>query len=369
MPTTPPQLIQQATRHAAHLERLKSGYVKDLLPLLDSMQSNIIGRLASQDITAWTTRRLTKQLTAIGGLMERAYQGNIKDKWREQLLELADYEAGFESRSLNEIAVNYDFDLPSETQLKSAVFTEPLHVAGPDGGKLLESFYADWTDNQIKKTTGIIRLGFAQGKTTSQVVRDIRDFGGLADQSRRSLETVARTSLQHAANQARQQTWAANSDIIKKVRWVSTLDTRTSTICQSLDGTEYPIDSGPRPPIHPSCRSTTVAVLDDRFKVLEEGATRRDRDPVTGKVGSAPAKQTYYSWLKGQPQDVQESIIGKTRAKLLTDGGLSSERFAELQLGKNFEPLKTITRGGKTITPIEQMRELEPVAFSRAGLN
>lgn len=368
MPTTPPQIIQQATRHAAHLERLKSGYVNDLMPLLETMQRNIIGRLASQDITAWTTRRLNKQLSAIAALMQGAYQGDIKDEWRRQVIELADYEAGFEARSLNQVAVNYDFDLPSATQLNTAVFTSPLHIAGASGGSLLEPFFDDWTDSQITRTTGIIRLGFAQGKTTSQVVSDIQHFGGLADQSRRSLEALARTSLQHAAIQARHQTWAANSDIIKGRIIVATLDAKTTEQCRSLDGTVWPLDSGPVSPFHPSCRTTEVAALDDRFKILSEGATRSSRDPVTGEVESVPAKQTYYSWLKNQPQDVQASIIGPTRAKLLTDGGLSSERFAELQLGKNFEPLKTITRGGKTITPLEQMRELEPVAFSRAGI-
>ena len=357
MPTTPRQLIEQSTRHAAHLERLKTQNVKDLLPLLSAMQKVIIGRLASQDITEWTTRRLNKQLTAINGIMEGAYRGPIKQLWDEQLMELADYEAGFEARSLNEIAVNYDFDLPSETQLRSALFTQPLSVEGAGGGQLLETFYDDWTDNQIKRTTGIIRLGFAQGKTTGEVVRDIRGFGGLADQSRRGLEALARTSLQHAAQQARQQTWAANSDIVKKVRIVSTLDSKTSTICRSLDGQEYPLGEGPRPPFHVNCRTTTVAALDDRFKVLEEGGTRRARDPETGEVESAPAKQTYYQWLKKQPQNVQESIIGPTRAKLLTDGGISAERFAELQLGRNFEPLT-----------LDEIRNLEPVAFSRAGI-
>jgi hypothetical protein len=36
---------------------------------------------------------------------------------------------------------------------------------------------------------------------------------------------------------------------------------------------------------------------------------------------------------------------------------LSAERFAELQLGRNFEPLT-----------LDQMKSLDPVAFSRAGM-
>jgi SPP1 gp7 family putative phage head morphogenesis protein len=358
MPTTPPQLIESTTRHAAHLERLKSGYVKDLLPLLETMQKGIISRLEGEDISEWDRRRLNKELTAIRNSMSRAYNGKIKRAWHEQINDLADYEAGFEARNLSEVTVNYDFDLPSETQLRSAVYTNPLQVSGPDGGKLLDAFYTDWTTKQINQTAGILTLGFAQGRTTAQIVRDIRDFVGPSGQSARGLEVLARTSLQHAANQARQATWEANSDIVSRVRWVSTLDSRTSTLCRSLDGQEYPLDSGPRPPAHQACRSSTVAVLSDRFKTLEEGATRRERDPETGEAGYVPANETYYGWLKRQPYDVQESIIGPIRAKLLNDGGLSAERFAELQIGRRFEPMT-----------LDEMRKLEPVAFQRAGLD
>jgi len=82
-----------------------------------------------------------------------------------------------------------------------------------------------------------------------------------------------------------------------------------------------------------------------------------------------PANQTYYGWLKTQPAAVQDSIIGPTKGKLLRDGGLSSQRFSELQLGKQFQPLTLYGRdlpgGGREMG----MRELEPLAFQRAGLD
>jgi hypothetical protein len=54
---------------------------------------------------------------------------------------------------------------------------------------------------------------------------------------------------------------------------------------------------------------------------------------------------------------VQDSIIGPTRGKLLRKGGLSSQRFAELQLSKNYKPLT-----------LDEMKKLEPVAFEKAGI-
>ena len=68
-------------------------------------------------------------------------------------------------------------------------------------------------------------------------------------------------------------------------------------------------------------------------------------------------QQTYYSWMKTQPAKVQDSIIGPTRGKLLRNGGISAERFAKLQIGKDFTPLT-----------LKDMRKLDPIAFEKAGL-
>ena len=46
------------------------------------------------------------------------------------------------------------------------------------------------------------------------------------------------------------------------------------------------------------------------------------------------------------------------RGKLSREGGLTAERFAALQLDKNFKPLT-----------LDQLKELEPLAFDRAGIS
>ena len=356
MPSTPDQLLEQATRHAAHLERLKSQDVRVLRDLLRLIETDLIGRVARSNPGSWSMARASKQLGAFQKLLSKRYGKEILPELRNQIAELAEYEAGFEMRSLQKVAPSVSFDLPGKTQLLSAIRTQPFSAPGPLGGQLLEPFLRDWTRQQVRGSINVIRGGFAEGLTTPQIISRMRDISGPV--SRRGLETLTRTALQHTAVQAREMTWKSNSDIVKRVRWVSTLDSRTSTICRTLDTQVYKLDEGPRPPIHPNCRSTTVAVLDDRFAFLEEGGTRRARDPQTGEVGSAPAEESYYSWLKRQPAKVQNSIVGNARGKLLRDGGLTSQRFAELQLGKHFEPLS-----------LADMRELEPVAFMRAGLN
>lgn len=360
MARVPRQLKDQATRHAAHLERVKSHDVKELMKFLRKLDKDIRETLKG-DITDWTRGRLNRQLSVVRSALKSRFE-DFRQEWRDMVVELAKYESEFETRSLSEVS-KFEFDAPPAAQIEQAVMLSPVQISGADGGALLDDIYASWSNKEIRRVTNRVSLGFARGDTTSQIIRDIRGTsprkyvdGDLAV-SRRNMETFVRTALQHAAVQAREATWNANKDIVKKVEWVSTLDTKTSVQCRSLDGEQFDINKGPRPPAHPRCRSATVAALDERFSILDEGGTRRARDPETGKVEWADANETYYGWLKRQPARVQDSIIGDERGKLLRDGGLSAERFADLQLDKKFQPLT-----------LDEMRELEPVAFERAGI-
>ena len=360
MATTPTQLIDQATRHAVFFERYKTGEVRDLAQIIRQLQGITVARLASaDDLTGFTLQRTRKFERALRDALREPMQ-DFDAAWKASVLKAAEYEAGFEVRNMQTAAV-YDFDLPSANQLKSAVFSRPMSWRGARGNVLLEPFVKGWERDTIDAVVNTMRLGYAQGLTNAQIIRQVRgtaEVTGVLETSAKQLATIVRTSMQHASQMAHQATYEANRDIVKRVRIVATLDDRTSTQCQSLDGQELPIDEGPRPPFHPNCRTTAVPVLDERFSILEEGATRAARDPEDRRViESVPAKQTYYGWLKDQSAEFQDAVIGPTRGKLLRDGGLSAQRFAELQLGKTFEPLTLV-----------EMRRLEPLAFARAGL-
>ena len=361
MATTPRQLIDQSTRHAVYLERLKSHEVKAFEAFLRDLDRSIRASLSGPELTDFSLKRLRRQEAAIAAAMKVTLD-EFREVFRAQIIGLAEYEAGFEARNLSKVAVTVDFDLPSEQQLISAVFSRPLQMQGAAGGLLLEPFIRRWETGAIDSVMSRINVGYAQGLTNAQILRTIRGTAaeqfadGTIAQINRQTNAMMRTVLQHAAGQARQATWERNRDIVRGVRILATLDDRTSEECRSLDGTEWPIDQGPRPPFHVSCRTSTIAVLDDRFAILDEGGTRIARDEE-GEVGRVPAKQTYYEWLQTQSPDFQDSVIGPTRGVLLRDGGLSAGRFAELQLGKTFEPLT-----------LAEMRRLEPLAFERAGI-
>ena len=90
-------------------------------------------------------------------------------------------------------------------------------------------------------------------------------------------------------------------------------------------------------------------------EMFSKGATRASVG--ADGAGQVSASLDYYRWLQQQPIAFQDAAIGPKRAKLFREGGLSVERFAELQLDRNFAPLT-----------LKQMKALEPLAFERARI-
>lgn len=81
---------------------------------------------------------------------------------------------------------------------------------------------------------------------------------------------------------------------IEKYEFLATLDHKTSEPCQELDGKRFHIeDAVPGknyPPMHPNCRSTTVAAFDD------DKATKRLAKDERGKYYEVPSDMTYPEW-------------------------------------------------------------------------
>ena len=91
---------------------------------------------------------------------------------------------------------------------------------------------------------------------------------------------------------------------LQKYQFLATLDLRTSEICRSLDGKRFFLKDRQvgknYPPMHPWCRSTTIAVIsEDDIKKLK----RRALNPETGRTELVPASMTYGEWYKKYVKD------------------------------------------------------------------
>ena len=106
---------------------------------------------------------------------------------------------------------------------------------------------------------------------------------------------LIRTESNYLANQAHNEAYKDSG--VDKYIYVATLDMKTSKICRSLDGKTFRVkDAQPGknyPPMHPWCRSTTIAWIPD---ALLAKMKRKARDPVTGKNYTVPANMTYNQW-------------------------------------------------------------------------
>lgn len=348
-------LMDIATRHQVYLERLKSGQIKDLQSSLRRLEKailQIVSGLEVRNIADLTKKELATTLAALKKAQTEVYLEMI-DRLIPALGELAGYEAEFEAKSLNKAIADIKAAVPKAKAAFEAAMRQPLSATGD----LLDSFLKEWSSKEITAVNNLVRKGYADGWTNqrlTQAVRGTKALGykdGIVARLGRNADAVVRTAMQHVASTARMQTWALNADIVQGYQWVSTLDSKTTPICRSLDGRTFKLGRGPRPPIHVRCRSTTVADIDSKYDFLDKGATR------SSASGYVDGELTYYEWLRTQPVSFQDSAIGPVRGQLLRNGGLSATEFSRLNLGRNFEPLT-----------LDEMRRLEPTAFQRAGI-
>lgn len=226
--------------------------------------------------------------------------------------------------------------IPLPVDVKEASAVEKKTMSTPYMGAVLASWLAALKNNDISRTARKIQEGLIASENSSEIVASVigtADAGfrnGVREVSRRGAEMAARTAIAHAASVGRQAVWAANADIISAVRWVSTLDGHTSDICRFRDGKTYPVDSGPRPPALPNCRSQMVAVV----KSWQELGFDIDEVPLGTRAsmnGQVPSDLTYQQWFLKQPGIFQKEVLGPTRFDLWKKGGATPDKFHNAQ--------------------------------------
>lgn len=96
---------------------------------------------------------------------------------------------------------------------------------------------------------------------------------------------------------------------VEEYEIVATLDSRTSEICQDMDGKHFHMEDYKAgitaPPFHVYCRSTTVPYFDDEFTLGEERFAR-DKD---GKTINIDGSVTYKKWRKWVDSDYKENAF------------------------------------------------------------
>lgn len=141
---------------------------------------------------------------------------------------------------------------------------------------------------RLKSELLVSMLSGRSGERTARIFQE--QFGVNAFCARR----IVRTESAYVANAAQKSAYSEAG--IDRYRFVATLDSRTCECCAALDGKVFDLAKAKPgtnyPPMHPFCRSTTIADFgDEELAGLERRA--KDKD---GNAVKVPAGMTYDQW-------------------------------------------------------------------------
>jgi SPP1 gp7 family putative phage head morphogenesis protein len=344
------QVHDIAVKHRIALGRHSTAVVRKVVAQLNRIEKSVVERLQRADNETIAGRRLQQLLAEVRGIQAAGWD-IIKPGFTADVEKLAEAEIAFNAKlvHLGDPAITETFTgAPALTQVVAAVKARPFQ------GRVLKGWLADTEASTAARVRDVIRQGFVEGQTTQQIVRTLRGTAaaqfkdGVLQVSRRGVEAVVRTALTHTANVAAQETYKALG--VAQWRFVATLDARTTLLCASLHGKVFDVGTGPQPPRHFNCRSTSIAVT----------------EPIPG-VAPMPFP-SYEEWLRRQPASVQDDILGPGRAALFRQGGLKIDSFVdsagktltlEQLKGKNEEAFKAVSAASKVAAPAPTLTSAE----------
>lgn len=381
-------------RHQIGLLRVTGGIRNQIFKLLDATEADMAAKIERRLrnhkglTTPASVRRMQSVIAATRAARLTAWK-QVDEVWLKEIVDLAKSQPEFMNSLLaNSVPVEMGAALPPVSQLEAIVRTKPFE------GKTLKEWAKDARRADLRRIEDQIKIGMVQGESSRDISRRVvgtkvqRGRNGVTEITRRNAAGITRTVVIGVSNQANRAFYEANTDVFSKELYTATLDGRTTLICSSLDGRQFPIGEGPIPPLHFNCRSVRVAVLDsgavgDRpaREFTQKGLLREftkqeglpsissraglprgtkgqfdsfSRGRMRELTGTVPAKVSYQQWLTRQSTGFQNDTLGETRGVLFRKGGLKLDRF--------------VNRAGDTI-PLSQLAKANAKAFRDAGLD
>lgn len=332
------ELLQDlAVRHAVQLTRLRETDAKRIGAELRRNMRLIMRRTAASEMGEdfLGTPEYKKLLRSVNKTMDvalqKAYTANRKD-----LYGLARSESKFAVQSIQNLSpISLGMNSPATALLRAAVDSSPFN------GLILKEHWQKLGLAQRTAYKEALNIGLTLGESNNQIARRVGQQLGIKT---RQAEAIVRTATTHVSSKARETAYAENTDVVKGVRYLATLDNKTTFTCASLDGRIFKINEGPRPPMHFQCRSTTTPVLKSWKELgidlknppkMTRAARNYRGDLKQAFRAEVPAVQTFGTWLRGQKKHVQIEVLGPKRTELFRKHKLKMDKFVD----KNFQPL------------------------------
>lgn len=273
---------------------------------------------------------------------ERQVREIIEPRYAELLLLnmgligwLSEYELDFQLNLLAEHFETEVSEIDSNLVVKDTL-NQPPQVGDNSASISIEQMQDRFTTYSVAGVLGALATSYYQQVSANNtrlaiVGTTTNNYNdGLLAKQKRDFETIMRTTAAHTESKAKAR--AFRSARVKKPDGKTqkgtdgyvlsaVLDSRTSAFCRNIHGTVvlWSDKSQPMPPFHYNCRTKMVPYIDGEF-VSESG-------------------QNYYDWLKRQPADVQDEVLGKTKGKIFRNSGVTTAEFKKLIVNRLGEPL------------------------------
>lgn len=402
------ELVDASTRHQIYLERYGTSVYNEMLMILRSSEQQArdifdqrISRILElgYDQGPKTTARTNRLIADLAAEIEEM---RIDQSFRQLELALADefeafadYENDFQFGSISSTVDNALDGTPfaitvspvATERVLGAALAKPFSLSIGGSAQTIGDWISGMAASERRRIEDNIKGGVVNGETTRDIVRRI--FGTIEGRktsngsaaiikTRRGTEALVRTSITHISSVTRDEIYKNNDDIIKGTEWVSTLDSRTTPVCISRDGKIYPVDSGPRPPAHINCRSSTAPVLKSyrelgldvsepekstraylaipekmnvtqyRKQLAKEGLSKTKQDQIIKSLSGQTDAKDFNSFLSRQNKDFQETVLGVERTKLYREGKLT---------------LKQLIAPNEQFYTLDELKRIHPSAF------
>lgn len=224
------------------------------------------------------------------GSVEDGVKKHIKKQYKDSY-----YHTAYEIAKGSGVGVN--FAAVNEKKLE-ALINKPWAADGKNFAVRLGESKAQLIDNVYKSLVQMTLTGENPDKAISMLSKTM-------DGDKKRAARIIMTESAYFTELANKDSYKELG--VEQYEIIATLDSRTSEICQEMDGKVFDLkDMEPgvtAPPFHPNCRSCTAPYYDDSefendedFKSFVGERAARDEE---GKYYTVPANTTYKKWYKG----------------------------------------------------------------------
>lgn len=309
------------------LENADSMKVQELIRKLENGEESRSKKelLAELEAPAYQARieRLDRLQSQIDDIMQRVYgqEQKISTAFYESLAKQTYYRSVFEVQK--NTGVNFKFEHVSEKQISRAL------SMNWSGKHYSERIWKN-TEGLAKELKTELLVSLITGRTDRETAEVIEQkFACGAKNARRLIRTESSFLYGELAAISYQECG------IEKYQFLATLDLRTSKICRSMDMKIFALKERKAginyPPMHPWCRSTTVAVIEDEDL---ERLKRSAYNPSSGRIEKVPASMTYEQWYEKYVKGNQEALNEEKAIKNQASDREQHERYRKV-LGKD----------------------------------